>query len=132
MPFRLIIAGSRSFNDYQLLRTTADALLANKTDVEIVSGRCDRGVHTFTTDEGIKVFGADGLGERYSKEKGYSVKPFPADWETHGRKAGPLRNKEMSRYGQALLAFWDGASRGAANMIELAKAAGLAVRVKRY
>jgi len=41
---------------------------------------------------------------------------FPADWDTHGRAAGPIRNKQMAEYGDALLLIWDGESRGSANM----------------
>ena len=49
--FHVIVAGSRTFADYELLKQTLDHLLQNKTDVEIVSG-------------GAR--GADQLGERLS------------------------------------------------------------------
>lgn len=47
-------------------------------------------------------------------------KRFYADWDKHGRKAGPLRNREMAKYaaGNWCLAIWDGKSRGTKNMIE--------------
>lgn len=43
---------------------------------------------------------------------------FPADWDTHGKAAGPIRNKQMAEFGDALLAFWDGKSRGTKNMMD--------------
>lgn len=117
MPFKVIVAGGRDFANYDLLRDTLDKLLANKADVEIVSG---------------KAKGADSLGERYAAERGYPVKAFPADWNRHGKAAGPKRNAEMSAYTDALVAFWDGASAGTKSMVDLAKQRGLPVRVIRY
>ena len=43
-------------------------------------------------------------------------KEFPANWENHGKAAGPIRNKQMAEYADALLLIWDGESRGSANM----------------
>jgi hypothetical protein len=97
--FKLIVAGSRSFNDYQLLKTKLDFYLSNLQHVEIVSGTAR---------------GADQLGERYAREKGFSIKRFPADWSL-GKVAGYLRNKEMAEYANGLVAFWDGKSRGDEN-----------------
>lgn len=44
------------------------------------------------------------------------VKEFPADWDKFGKGAGPIRNKQMADYADALLLIWDGESRGSANM----------------
>lgn len=41
---------------------------------------------------------------------------FPADWNTHGKAAGPIRNRKMAEYADALLLIWDGKSRGSTNM----------------
>ena len=76
--------------------------------------------------------GADSLGERYAKENGYDVKLFPPDWKKFGRKAGPLRNKQMAEYGDMLIAFWDEKSSGTRNMIENATNLGLIVHVVNY
>ena len=130
---KVIIAGGRDFDDYEKLKNKCDQLLVNLLDdIEIVSGRCNTGKHTFTTDDGIKVFGTDGLGERYAKEKGYPVKPFPADWATHKRLAGPIRNTEMAEYSDFLIAIHDGFSRGTNHMIEVAKEKGLKVAIIKY
>ena len=119
--FKVIIAGTRFFNDYSLLKETADRLLADKItagySIVIVSGGCA---------------GADLLGERYAKENGYSIDRYPAEWQKYGRKAGIMRNAVMADNADALIAYWDGISRGTKNMIDEARKKGLAVRVKRY
>ncbi len=75
--FRVIIAGSRDFSDYVLLRQTMDILLSNiKEDITVVCG---------------KARGADTLGEQYAKERGYAVAYFPADWDKYGKAAGFIR-----------------------------------------
>jgi hypothetical protein len=60
--------------------------------------------------------GIDLCGEEYANHWNIDVKRFPADWETHGKAAGPIRNKQMAEYADALLLIWDGESHGSANM----------------
>ena len=57
---------------------------------------------------------------------------FEADWGTHGKKAGILRNIEMGDYADALIAFHDSESKGTKHMIEYMKSLGKPVRVVRY
>jgi hypothetical protein len=114
---RVIIAGSRGFNDYVKLSGVCDFLLQDQTDIEIVSGTA---------------YGADQLGERYAKERGYPVKQFPADWVRHKKAAGYIRNEEMAEYGDMLIAFWDGESKGTKHMINLAIEHGLKLSIKKY
>lgn len=124
---KVIIAGGRNFRDYKLLKTECNMLIAPGVfaafgeTVEIVSGCCNMGVHTFTRDDGTKVFGADGLGERYAKEYGFPVKLFPADWKRFNKSAGPVRNSQMVAYADALIAFWDNISRGTGDVIKKAR-----------
>lgn len=116
--FKVIIAGTRTFDDYEALKAYADYKLGQiKEDIEIISGGAT---------------GADALGERYAKEKGYTIKLFPADWNRYGRRAGPLRNKQMADYADALIVFWDGSSRGTKSMLELAKEQGLKIGIYKY
>jgi len=114
---KVIIAGGRDFNNYETLKTVCDYMLQNQTEIEIVSG-------------GAK--GADSLGEQYATEKGYKLSLFPADWDKHGKSAGYIRNKEMADYSDALIAFWDGNSKGTNHMINLSKQKGLKVKVVKY
>jgi hypothetical protein len=118
---KVIIAGGRDFDDYELLKGMCDyyllTYLKHGYDIQIVSG---------------KARGADTLGENYAEERQYPVKSFPADWNKHGLKAGPIRNGKMAKYGDMLIAFHDGVSKGTANMIEQAKEKGLIVWVINY
>lgn len=107
-----IIAGGRDITDYDHLQ---DALEAYRNDItEVVSGGAE---------------GVDAMGERYAKGAGLPLKVFKADWAANGKAAGPIRNRQMAEYAQALLAIWDGKSRGTANMIEEARKRGLFVQV---
>lgn len=60
--------------------------------------------------------GIDACGEMFAQSIGIPVKIFEADWKTHGKAAGPIRNKEMAEYADILLLIWNGKSRGSANM----------------
>lgn len=76
--------------------------------------------------------GADSLGESWARRREISVQFFPADWERYGRAAGPIRNKQMADNAEALIAIWDGKSRGTKNMIEIAKDLHLQVFVYNF
>lgn len=118
MSKSIIIAGGRDFEDYGYLSQTMDQLLSDVTDdVIIVCG---------------KARGADTLGERYAIEHGHTVQCFPADWKRYGKAAGFIRNAEMAKNADALVAFWNGKSSGTKHMIETAKSLGLTVHIKQY
>ena len=118
--YRVIIAGGRESQDYALLKEKCEYYLQNKlqTDtVVIVSGHAS---------------GADSLGERFAQEHGLQIELHPADWAKHGRAAGPIRNKEMAESADALIAFWDGQSRGTKNMIDQARQYELKTAIIKY
>lgn len=118
--FKVIIAGTRDFADYELLKKKCDVILQRRRDdsnIIVVSGTAR---------------GADRLGERYARERGYQIERYPADWDRDGNSAGPIRNAKMADNAHALIAFWDSRSRGTLNMIENARSKGLAVRVINY
>ena len=116
--FRVIIAGGRDFDDYEAMKRSMDILLKNITDdIVIVCGMAK---------------GADRLGERYAKENGYKIRYFPAEWDMDGKSAGFKRNVKMAENADALVAFWDGKSRGTQHMIKTARDKGLSVRVIPY
>ena len=124
---RVIIAGSRDFNDYKLLKKSAIEIITKKTMLpdltRIVSG-------------GAR--GADTLGERFANEMGLEISRFIPDWDGLGKRAGYVRNAEMAKFAVEdgndgmLIAFWDGKSRGTKHMIDLAKRYGLEVHVVNY
>lgn len=114
---KVIIAGSRDFDDYNKLCEVCDFMLQNHTEIEVISG-------------GAR--GADKLGEKYANERGYTVTQFKADWNKHGKSAGYKRNAEMAEYGDALICFWDGKSKGSKHMINLAEKHNLKMKVCYY
>lgn len=124
---RVIIAGSREFNDYELLKKSAIEIITKKTMLpdltRIVSG-------------GAR--GADTLGERFANEMGLEITRFIPDWDGLGKRAGYVRNAEMAKFAVEddndgmLIAFWDGQSRGTKHMIDLANKYKLEVHVVNY
>jgi hypothetical protein len=98
---KVIIAGSRGIDDYSLV---VNAITSSGYDIaEVVSG-C--------------AFGPDQLGERWALVNNIPVKQMPANFHQHGKRAGPLRNREMAEYADAAIIIWDGESRGTRNMVE--------------
>ena len=115
--YRVIIAGSRSFNDYELLREQCLSILQEKMRthrVIMVSGHSR---------------GADSLGERFANEFRLPFELHPAKWRLLGKAAGMVRNAEMAKCSDALISFWDGESRGTRHMINFARKRGLEVSV---
>lgn len=108
---RLVIAGSRSFNDYIKLENTINEFIrSNNIDtdkLEIITGMAK---------------GADILGERYAINHAIRLVRFPAKWDKYGKRAGFLRNEEMAKYAMydhgTLFVFWDGRSHGTKNMLK--------------
>lgn len=102
-PIRVCIAGTRTFNDYSLMKTIITNAFFDISRLHIISGHAK---------------GADELGERFANENNLLLDIYPADWKTHGKAAGHIRNAEMAQVSDCLVAFWDGESRGTKNMIK--------------
>lgn len=109
---KTIIAGSRNISDPAVLQAAIDA--SGFVITEVVWGMAK---------------GVDTLAYEWAKAHHIRAYGYPALWVTHGRAAGPIRNQEMADAGEALIAIWDGKSRGTADMIKRAKAKGLPVYV---
>jgi hypothetical protein len=73
--------------------------------------------------------GADSIAASWAHSRvGWAVEEFRADWDRHGRKAGPIRNREMIKSGVDIcLAFLHERSRGAKGCADMAEAAGIPV-----
>lgn len=116
-PIKLGVVGGRNFRDYVLLKRVLDRL-KNRTNIStIVSG-------------GAK--GADSLGKRWAQENQVELIEFLPDWKTHGKKAGFIRNREIVESSTAIVAFWDGKSKGTQNTIQTAKKLNKKVLVINY
>lgn len=101
---RTIIAGSRKGTNMQHLK---DAIAAcGWSPTTVISGGA---------------LGADKLGENWAKTNSIPCEIYPADWDKHGKSAGYKRNQEMAEKAEALIAIWDGESRGTKHMIDIAR-----------
>lgn len=112
---KTVIAGTRTFGDVALFNAALDDLGWEVT--EVVSGGCE---------------GPDLMGEFWAHQRKVPVRRFEADWRKHGRAAGPIRNGEMADYADVAVIFWDGKSRGSADMARKMQAKGKPVKVVRY
>ena len=118
--FKVIIAGSRGFSNYRLLREQCNKFLREKrktSNIIIVSGHAR---------------GADFYGEKYAQDEGLDLEIYPAQWNKFGKRAGYRRNEQMAEVADALIAFWDGSSRGTKHMIDIMNEKNLLVRVVEY
>lgn len=114
---RVIIAGTREATKAETRAGIDAAVSAGTVITSVVSG-------------GAR--GADLHGEAWGKENKIPVFRYPAQWGLHGKSAGPKRNALMAQNADALIAIWDGASKGTADMISQAQAAGLRVYIHLY
>lgn len=117
MSFQVIIAGGRDFSDYDLLCRKCDQFFINKAPTAIISGMAR---------------GADCWGVQYAREHGIPVLEFPANWRVLGKRAGMMRNLQMLEVADAVVAFWDGKSKGTHHMIRETQKRGLPLRVVQY
>ena len=107
---RVIIAGSRNIDNYD---TVKEAIKKSGFEITTVISGGARGV--------------DRLGEKYYYENNLKIQIFPADWNQHGKSAGYIRNKKMIDVADALIAVWDGQSKGTKHTINLANEKGIPV-----
>ena len=111
---KVIIAGDRNFTDLALMKEEI-----KKSGFEITELVCGM------------ARGADMLAYEWAAKRGIPIKSFHAIWSWHGKAAGPMRNQEMAKYGEALIAFLAKGSKGTRNMIYEAKKKGLPMHVVR-
>lgn len=119
--FRLVIFGSREFSDYPMLERKLDSLLSKKIaegyEIIVISGAAR---------------GADSLGEKYAKSRGYAIERYPANWNKYGKSAGYRRNETMAQMSDAGVGFWNGISKGTGHMVNLLKKYNKEFRIVRF
>lgn len=112
---KIIVAGPRDYNNTNHIFNTIikfiKQLNLDKRNITIISG-------------GAK--GVDSIAIDFAKYYSLPYQIFPADWNTYGKSAGPIRNTEMAKNAQVLIAFYNG-SKGTTNMINTAKKNGLKI-----
>lgn len=116
---KILVTGSRDWTDFQKVqREIFRALYETKTpytEAALIHGDCPTG--------------ADAIADRYGRETGMHVLPFPADWNRWGKSAGFVRNAEMVNLDPDIcLAFIRNGSRGASMTANLAEKAGIETR----
>lgn len=116
---RVLVCGSRNFNDYAKLNEELNEIQFKDTDRE------------FTTIIHGAARGTDTLAGEYAERYEIPCVSFPADWKLHGKAAGPIRNTQMLREGRPdlVIAFRAKDSRGTQNMIDQARKAGIRTKV---
>jgi hypothetical protein len=102
---KLAVVGSRTFNDYELLKKNLDEIHKETPITLIISG-------------GAK--GADSLSEKWADENGIPKQIFKPDWDKFGKRAGFLRNIDIILNSEQVLAMWDEKSKGTQHSINLA------------
>jgi hypothetical protein len=107
------VIGSRNFNDYELVKETL-----TKLDITLlISG-------------GAK--GADSLGERYASENNITTLIFKPDWVKHGKGAGMIRNTDIVKNSDIVVAFWNGESKGTLDSIRKSEKLNKGLMIIKY
>jgi hypothetical protein len=114
---KLIVAGGRDYTDKFCSTLNYRIGRMSEPVTEVVCGMAK---------------GADRVGFEWAVMNDIPVARFPAEWDKWGKGAGYRRNAEMAKYADALLAFWDGESKGTKHMIDLANKEGLLIAVYDY
>ena len=111
---RILVTGSRNLKDYTLVRD----VLQDYDPTFIIEGGAT---------------GADYLAYLFRSANEIKGCTYPADWETHGKAAGGIRNQQMLDEGKPdlVLAFPLEYSIGTWDMVRRAEEVGIKVKVIR-
>ena len=112
---KVIIAGSRGITNPTHL------------DIAVLMAK-DMGIKPTEIVSGGAV-GVDKMGEHIATLNNIPIKQFLPDRKRHGKAAGPIRNKQMVDYADALIAVWDGKSKGTLSTIQYAQEKGIQICV---
>lgn len=108
----LIVCGGRDFADRAFLFAALDAVHRKRPITKLAQGCCPTGADAFAVE--------------WAKARGVFCIGFQANWAEFGASAGPRRNRQMLDYGvDGVVAFPGG--RGTADMVRIARAAGVTV-----
>jgi hypothetical protein len=109
------VVGGRDFTDYNRLKKILDSVKGKI--LSLVSGGAN---------------GADKLVEKYAKDNKFKIKVFQADWDSLGKKAGPVRNKQIVDKSDVIIAFWNGISKGTESTIKIARKSEKILKIYNY
>jgi len=111
---KLAIIGSRTLKQADVLELITQTLQGLHVS-EIITGGAN---------------GVDSIAEHYARQNNIKCKIFYPVYAVHGKRAPLIRNNEIVKNCDALLAIWDGTSTGTAYTIGKAKREGKNVIVK--
>jgi hypothetical protein len=109
---RVLVCGGRDFKDQRRLVQCLHAIHGSTPFSVLIHGGAA---------------GADRMAAAWAKRHGIPVETYFADWQTFGRKAGPIRNQEMLDDGKPDLVLAFPGGRGTADMVARAERAGVNV-----
>lgn len=109
---RIVVSGTRTITDVRAIERVLSQHIAVKDTV--ITGGCR---------------GPDRIAHEYARRYFAGTEVFDADWDTHGKAAGPIRNGKMMDEADVLVAFWDGASLGTRNAIDQARKRGVETHI---
>lgn len=109
---RVLVTGGRHYADREFLYAALDALHAEHGFRLLIHGGAT---------------GADALAQDWAEHRGVVPQAYPADWTKYRKAAGPIRNRQMLDEGKPDLVVAFPGGDGTANMVSIAKRAGVPV-----
>jgi hypothetical protein len=107
---RVLVCGGRDFDNERWLHLTLTEMHRSERFECVIEGGA---------------LGADRLAREWAAGMAIRVETFEADWMSHGRAAGPLRNRRMLDEGQPDLVVAFPGGKGTANMVNQSRARGV-------
>lgn len=109
---RIVVAGSRSYSNYQQFDFVLNHILRvkglDKSNSVILTGKAPRG--------------PDNMVIEWCESHGWKYCGFPADWDQYGKSAGYRRNIQMKEVATHVIVFWDARSKGSEHMLKISGA----------
>lgn len=119
MIMKWVITGTRTIQDQDIIYSHLEDILNKYGKPDVLIHGCCKGV--------------DEISGNWAKDRFIPVLEFPAKWRELGKKAGPIRNREMADVcvrGDICVSLWDGVSKGTKDMIDVCESKGLVLEVK--
>lgn len=110
---RVLVCGGRNYSDFDTVCHTLNRVVSQVGDIDTL-------IHGDAS-------GADSLAKDWAESHHIPTLAYPAEWEKHGRAAGPIRNQRMIDYGKPDIVVAFPGGRGTGDMINRAESAGLFV-----
>lgn len=105
---RIAAIGCREFTNQKLVDAVLSKYLGEITLI-VSGGAC----------------GADSMAEDFAKRHNIDTLIFKPDWNKYGKSAGFIRNEDIIKNADLVIAFWDMESKGTAHSLSLAEKYGV-------